>query len=302
MRSKIKSIFSRYIILKMKIKLLGALLLLVWLVNSCNMINPKEGVPTYIQIDSVQVNPTDLAKHGSVNHKIKDVWVYYQRQLLGAFELPAKIPVLATGKGQLQVVAGIWDNGLSGTRAKYPFYTVDTFTFNANPTNTIKHIPKFNYRTTEDVITYFIENFEQGNTFVRRFGDSSFARTKDPTEVFEDEWSGKIDLHDTINYVEIITSKEFFLPINREAYLELNYKSDIDFTVRTEIYHLGNYYNFDIIGLKAKQEWTKVYLNLTGFSATYQGGKSKYVIQALLPTNKSSAKVLIDNFKIIYFN
>jgi len=266
------------------------------------MINPTEGVPTYIQIDSVQVNHTDLAKHGSVNHKITDVWVYYQRQLLGAFELPAKIPVLATGKGQLQVVAGIWDNGLSGTRAKYPFYTVDTFTFNANPTNTIKHIPKFNYRTTEDVITYFIENFEQGNTFVRRFGDSSFARTKDPTEVFEDEWSGKIDLHDTINYVEIITSKEFFLPINREAYLELNYKSDIDFTVRTEIYHLGNYYNFDIIGLKAKQEWTKVYLNLTGFSATYQGGKSKYVIQALLPTNKSSAKVLIDNFKIIYFN
>jgi hypothetical protein len=79
----------------------------------CNAINPAEKVPTYIQIDSVQVLNMVPAKHGSVSHKITDVWVYYNLQLLGAFELPAKIPVLADGKGQLQVVAGIWDNGLS---------------------------------------------------------------------------------------------------------------------------------------------------------------------------------------------
>lgn len=279
----------------------SAILLFVLAIQSCNIVNPKESIPTYIQIDSVKVNSTEINKHGSVKHNIKDVWVYYERQLLGAFELPAKIPVLANGSGQLQVVAGIWDNGLSYSRAKYSFYTVDTFTFSASPTNTIQHIPNFNYRTTEGV-SYYVENFEQGNTFVKRFGDSSITRTNDPTEVFEEDWSGKIDLHDSIDYVEIITSQEYMLPPNKEAYMELTYKSDIDIIMRTEIYHLGNMYNLDIIGLKANTKWSKVYLNLSGFASTYQYGKFKFVLQSLLPAGKSNAKILIDNFKIIYFN
>lgn len=44
--------------------------------TACNIVNPAESVPTYIIIDSVRLNPTLAEKHGSVSHKITDVWVY----------------------------------------------------------------------------------------------------------------------------------------------------------------------------------------------------------------------------------
>lgn len=286
----------------MNFKLLGIFLVGIIAMNSCNIVNPKEGIPTYIQIDSVQLNATDIAKHGSVKHKITDVWVYYERQLLGAFELPAKIPVLATGKGQLQIVAGIWDNGLSGTRAKYPFYNLDTFTFEASPTNTINYTPKFTYRTTENILSYYVENFEQGNSFIKRAGDSTLTRTNEKTDVFEEDWSGKIELNDSVKAVEIITAQEYLLPPNKEAYLELNYKSDIDFKIRAEIYHLGSFNVLEVMGVKSKSEWNKIFLNLSGFSSTYQYGKFKFIITANKPSDMAKAKVLIDNFKIIYYN
>jgi len=271
--------------------------------SSCNLINPKESIPTYIQIDSVQLLPTLSATHGSISHKITDVWVYYNRQLLGPFELPCKVPVLATGTGQLQVVAGIWDNGLSGTRVKYPFYSVDTFTFSPSPTNIIKHTPTFIYRTTDTpLVKYFVEDFEQGNVFVKRSGDTTLIKTNQTNEVMEGDWSGLIDLHDSIKSAEVITSLEYFLSPNKECYMELNYKSEIPFIVRTEVYHLGSYISSDIIGLNAKDKWTKVYINLTGFAAAFQYGKFKFILKSSLPNTVSHGKIWIDNFKIIYFN
>lgn len=278
-----------------------SLLFIGLLYNSCNVINPKEPVPTYIQIDSVQLNSTDYNVHGSVKHKITDVWVYYNYQLLGAFELPAKVPIIANGTGQIQVVAGIWDNGMSGTRAKYPFYTVDTFTFNASPTQTIHHIPKFTCRTG-DFITYKLENFEQGNTFVKYAGDSNIIRSSDPANKFEEDWVGLIDLHDSINDIQAITSTEYALTPNKDAYVEFHYKSDINFSIYTYIYHAGDQYVMEVMSLKARENWTKIYLNVTGFAAAYQYGKFKFIIKAALPANKSQAKVLLDNFKIVYYN
>ncbi|MEZ5045539.1 MAG: hypothetical protein R2831_00960 [Chitinophagaceae bacterium] len=272
--------------------------------TSCNLINPVEDIPTYIQIDSVQVVSTVPQKHGSVSHKISDVWVYYDYQLLGAFELPAKIPVLANERGQLQVLAGIWDNGISATRTKYPFYTVDTFTFTAQKGETIKHIPAFYYRTADTpAIAYAIENFEQGNSFQKNTGsDTSFIRTNEPSEVFEGDWSGKIALHDTIDYIEAITIPTYYLKPNKQAYLELNYKSDINIQVYTQIQYQGTTYNQEIIGLKARENWNKTYLNLSGFASTYQNAAFKFYIKATKPSEKDSATIYIDNFKIIYFN
>lgn len=278
-------------------------LFIVVLFQACNLINPKETVPTYIKIDSVQLLPTITATHGSVSHKITDVWVYYDRQLLGTYELPAKVPVLATSKGQLQVVAGIWDNGLSGTRTKYPFYNVDTFSFSPSPTNTISYTPKFIYRTTDTPkINYFIEDFEQGNGLVKLSGDTSFVRTNVAGEVFEEDWSAKLTLDTAATSVEAITGEQYTLTPNKEAYLELNYKSEVPLFIGTKIYHQGSYETLDIINLRSRDTWTKVYLNLTGFAATYQNGKFQFIIKAVLPEGTDKAKVLIDNLKVIYFN
>ena len=285
-------------------KLSGLLFLfyMLWL-QACNMINPKETIPTFIQIDSVHLAPTVLSKHGSISQKITDVWVYYDLQFLGAFELPAKVPVITEGRGQLQIVAGIWDNGLSGTRAKYPFYNVDTFTFSASPAQTIFHTPQFTYRTKDTpVITYNVEDFEQGNGFTKYSGDTSMVRTNTSSELFEGDWSGKITLDSAATSSQIITIESYSLPANQDAYLEMNYKCDVPISMQTRVYYQGAWTTYDIIGLKARDNWTKVYLKLSGFSATYQNGKFRFIIGSSLLSGKDKATVLIDNFKIIYFN
>lgn len=287
----------------MKTTLQAILFQLLYFFVSCNIVNPKEDIPTYIHIDSVRLSPTVPAVHGSVSHKITDVWVYYERELLGAYQLPARVPVLAKNKGQLQVIGGIWDNGLSGTRAKYPFFIVDTFTFNAKPTDTIQHIPVFTYRTTDTPsIKYFIEGFEQGNSFIKKGGDTTFAKTNNLADKFEGDWSSIVELNDTIKSFESITTQNYVAPPNRECYMELNYKSDIPLLIRIELLFQGAYIKSDVIGLNAKDKWSKIYINLKGFTTTYQNASFNIIIKGSLPADKLSSKTLIDNFKIIYYN
>ena len=89
--------------------------------GSCNLIDPEEAVPSVIYIDelSLNVNPGE----GTDSHKITEVWVYTNGQMLGAFDLPARIPVLNQGNTDVLMFAGIKNNGISSTRIRYPFYT-----------------------------------------------------------------------------------------------------------------------------------------------------------------------------------
>lgn len=287
-----------------QLSVLLALLILLFL-NACNVINPSEKIPTYIQIDSVQLLATNMAKHGSVNHKITDVWVYYNREILGPFELPARVPVLAEGHGELQILAGIYDNGLTATRTKYPFYAVDTFSFTAAPAQVIKHTPKFTYRglDTTATVSYLIEDFEQGNIFTKRYNnDTTMIRTDAAADKFEGDWCGKIFFKDSVDNAECITSTSYLIPPFKEAYMELNYKCDVPFEIATEINYQGSLVNSSILNFKATDKWTKVYVSLNGFSNTFQNGSFKFVIIAAKPSTTAEATLLFDNFKIIYFN
>ena len=79
-----------------------------------------------LQIDSVSLD-TNYYEQGSNFKAITDAWVYVDDGLIGAFELPATIPVLAEGKHKLEIRPGIKLNGISSTRAPYPFYQPITY-------------------------------------------------------------------------------------------------------------------------------------------------------------------------------
>jgi len=270
--------------------------------QACNMVNPKESIPTYIEIDSVHLQSTLPSIHGTVSHKITDVWVYYERQLIGAYQLPAKVPVITDHRGQLQVIAGIYEDGLSGIRAKYPFYSVDTFSFDPNPTNTIAHIPTFIYRTVDTpATTYFVEDFEQGNSFEKFGGDTTFVKTNEAADVFEGSWSNKLLLFDTITSGKCVTVQEFTLPSDKMCYVELNYKNDIPFVIRTEIGFGGLRSTLDMTGVNRSSTWGKIYFNFGRYVATYPNAKFRFVIEAALPAGSTTGKILIDNFKVIHF-
>ncbi|HEY0262319.1 MAG TPA: hypothetical protein VGB95_04790, partial [Chitinophagales bacterium] len=95
------------------------------LLDGCSM--PNNGIPVYIQIDSMSVQ-TNQSTQGSASSKITDAWLYVNGEQIGVFELPAKIPVLKSGDLRVSISAGIKDNGIANTRAAYPFYADDTFT------------------------------------------------------------------------------------------------------------------------------------------------------------------------------
>ena len=128
--------------------------------TACNIINPAEPIPFYIQVDSVTTT-TDVATQGTNSNNITDLWIDVNTDRLGVFPLPVLAPVLSTGTSDVTLSAGIMDNGVSGTRTTYPFYQPYTFTLTGEPKSIYKYKPNFTYRAA----TKFplIEDFEVGN-------------------------------------------------------------------------------------------------------------------------------------------
>jgi hypothetical protein len=281
-------------------KLLQLFYLLVFsiLYTSCNVINPTEEIPTFIQVDSIKLIDNPLIDEGTLSHKIKDVWVYADNQLLGGFELPAKIPVITSGnKTEINMVAGVWENGLSGTRAKYNFLTLDTLTLFEKPTATIKHTPVFQYRTADSLLLN--EDFEQGNAFKRNGADTSIEKTNNVSEIFEGIWSGKINLNDTIKTASSIMINPFQMKSGKEYFLELNYKADIPFEVYLQANFNGTFVNIILIGIKEKSTWNKIYISLSSLATQFNGSDFKLLFKTDLPTGKNKGLVSLDNIKII---
>jgi len=98
-----------------------SLIFLVSLSTSCRKFDGDQTIPAFIRIDTISLT-SDYFTEGANTHNISDAWVYVNDQIIGAFELPALIPVLAKGTNKLEIRPGIKLNGISSTRAPYPFY------------------------------------------------------------------------------------------------------------------------------------------------------------------------------------
>ena len=106
--------------------------------------------------------------------------------------------------------------------------------------------------------------------------------------------SSKIYFSNIANAVSITSLKN--------ADLELNYKSDIPFVIRTLVLKGGAQTTIDLTGINPSSKWGKIYYNFGGFPTKFQNSTFKFIISAELPADKTQGKVLIDNFKIIHFN
>ena len=96
------------------------LLILSLLFYSCEKVPVNNGVPSYISIPSFEVSTE--SNQGSSSHLITDAWVYFDNDLQGVYPLPASFPVLLEGNQNINIKAGIKNNGIAATRANYPFY------------------------------------------------------------------------------------------------------------------------------------------------------------------------------------
>ena len=129
--------------------------------TSCNFYNPSEKVPAYLHIDSFDLKG-NYDSSGTLSHSITDVWVIIDNEFIGAFELPADIPVLKEGSHKITLKAGIKENGIANTRLPYPFYApyVATINLQANKTDTIRPVIYYNDGAYRMV---FNEDYENPN-------------------------------------------------------------------------------------------------------------------------------------------
>jgi hypothetical protein len=283
-------IFTRFVYLL----LTGCLFSCVF---SCNIINPSEGIPSYLQVDTFTFSV--VPGQGTSSNKITDVWVFDENTLLGAYEIPKTFPVPDTGLTTMILSAGIWDNGISETRLPYPFYFPDTLTFDLKSGKILPVTPHFIYRP--DTKFYFIEDFEAGNLFSQLDGDTNMIRITDASEVFEGIGSGAIYLDSDHTFYQGRSASSYSFPAGQPVYLELNYKCDQPFQVGL----FGTVSALSIFDYKwtinKKENWNKIYLDMGSDVNSLGATDYQILIKAVFDSTNTNSHIYLDNIKLVSF-
>lgn len=282
--------------LQNKWTVLLALFVIVTGDSGCNAINPEEEIPTYVHVDSFHFDEDDL-------HDIKSVWAYYNNNPVGAFDLPATIPVITTGdKGELQLVPGITVNGRNERPSIYPYYTPYIVTLESQPGKIIDMVPVT--RFYDSIRRYTISEFEAGITKFSRWGGTTGLVVVSADSLrYEGTGTGAVFLSSSADSSIDSTSTSF--PITPGiAFIEITYKSTVPFVLGMQSI-LGGQYSTSptyLAGVNpAGEEWRKFYLNLTAFINQYQGDTYNMFIKTSAPAEGSSGRLLIDNITLITF-
>lgn len=268
----------------------------------------KSRIPTWIQVDSLGLTTTPA--QGSNSHRFTDAWVYADGNLVGAFELPARVPVLPQGEGSTNIIVypGVQLNGLTALRTPYLKTVRYESEINLIPGETVAINPTYAYDTLVSFI--YQENFEGFGSSVDRsegaYGEFE-VKQDNPATAFEGGGCGIIrhsGAENTITQIE--TNTWFTLPKGDVGgiFFEFNYNCNTSFTVSLLCRPAagGIDTKTGIIGLNATYgEWKKIYIALSPVVNGYTiGNQFKPVIGYTRQTDIATQEVYIDNLKILY--
>ena len=278
--------------------------------------NPKMEVPSYLYIENVDVITT-YEQEGTASFKTPDIWVTVNGTGIGAYQLPALVPVLANENTEIFLEAGIKLNGRTEWRPKYPLFTLhkETVHLEKGKIDTISAV----FRYLDYVKFALMENFESaGLKFHSVNGGAELKKTQDTSLLFHyrnepNNFSGIIELPaaDSIYFFEIQTTSP--LQLNAKSadmcFVELNFC--FDYNVEIGIYcHFPASSSMktlqipiaNIIGRENNTEWNKIYINLTDEMADVKVSSMTHFdiyMKCGIPKNKK-AKFLFDNIKVVH--
>lgn len=276
-------------ILIMKLLIPLAFIAVLFLSPACKPM-PNDGVPFFLQVDSVYV--VDSTGHDTLSHRITDIWAETKSTTLGAFERPCNIPVLEEGPVYIILTPGIYNTGQSGVRVNYPFYAPDTFTLQAERGQSYKRTPVFRYIKGTKVA--FFDDFEIGNNFTGMgiSNDSAGYGTRCGTITVTATDSNKI----------AVQTSNVTLPDGQEIWLEVDYKADVPFKAGYVGHFTGSPTPLyaSMLFLNARSTWNKVYIKLSESVATVRADSYSVYFEALRPYGSSGGTVYIDNVKLLH--
>ena len=266
-----------------------------------------EAIPAYLEIKPFIVN----AEGGAGWQKITEGYLYVNREYLGAYTLPATVPVLAEGASLVYVYPGVKKNGIVATPDIYPFLLRDEQTINLTGGQTSTIQPVTSYDPDDKFAWTFARgSFDNGSSVVFQNRDT------DENSGFEfsadDAFSGKSLLMkvDTAHPTIQIASEAVVLPTdNTQVWLEMNYKTDLVF----QAFLLGNNsagnaeFGQPLFQFNTKADWNKIYLNLTDLLLTSQQDNYQIFFQVTLPKDsnghytQTAGSVRIDNLRLIHY-
>lgn len=269
---------------------------------ACDKFEGEQEIPAYLKVDTILLADNPDFIEGTLNHNICDIWLYVDDQLVGAFELPALIPVLENGTHEIQINAGVKYNGMSGTRGPYPFYQPLIFDpFNFVIDSTISITPEVQY-ADNTVIAYY-ENFDDGLSSLKPtdYSDTAVLVFNNKGVIYLDSEHDKVECATNAN-----ESTGFYLPSdNSPVFLELEYSTN-------QVFGIGLYIttSFEIvkdpvifINATEEDEWKKIYINLTpNINAQENILYTNIYILAEKIEDLDLAEIQLENFKLIYKN
>jgi hypothetical protein len=263
-----------------------------------------EQEPSYLQLNGInfQVGQNE----GAATQDIATIWVFLGNDFLGAYRLNARIPLLESGLTDVRFEFGVQENGVSATPNIYEFYAPVTLSIDLIPGEIIE-LERLEVRYSDDVIFALIEDFEPNRE--RAFtdvlvGENEIALTT--SGVRSGQASGLIELSPDAPIFEAITAQSFDDLVGQigQVWLEVDFRSDVPglFGVATTTgvgNELGRLYD---PGFVPRQEWTKIYFNLTGVIVESRLTEYKFAITTFLnDLEQESGALYLDNIKVLYF-
>lgn len=294
---------------KQNFSFLPALIFATAFLVSCDIINPEEPVPGYLHIPAMRVETS--GDEGSASSNLSEAWVSVDGDFVGAYSLPATLPVLEEGPSEVVVQAGVKDNGLGSSPDIYPFFANYETQVEMGPNTTDTIRPVFRY--SDNTKFAFIENFDEGGQIFSQMRRGSLSQMSSVTEgAFEDR-SLRIELDTSAAILEAATIERYANltgQFTTSVYLEVDYKSDVPVTFGVIGYDgsgtTGNGQALFISGFNPSGEWRKIYFNLS--VVIVESGLSEFqiVFQAAIPTEngqltRDEAVVMMDNIKLLHF-
>jgi len=282
------------------------------LFSRCKNIDKEEQIPSYIYIDTIQLQVKNDGSQGSNAHDIQDAWVFANGEMIGVFELPCIVPILKKDSVEIIIYAGIKANGQSNNRRFYPFYDIYKKKIHLKPTE---------IDTLNPVVTYkggvkfpWIEDFEDFAVSMQKSGVTRTVDTLSITNKSEEVfmfgtpgnlYTGKVNFRSKIGTFENSSIDLFDLPrATSDIYLEVNYRSDVP--VQFGLYpSSGASFDFGVpvyLSFANPLVWKKAYIRLSEDvnNQEYKGKKFRIFINAINGVDKP-AVVLLDNIKLLHF-
>ena len=261
---------------------------------SCEQASYHELSPSWLRISPAEVQ----AAQGTSNspHAVGEAWLYIDDRFAGAFPLPANIPLLETGEGKtLNIYAGIRDFGI---RSRPEIYTLlDPFVLatDLEPGKEYGIHPVFKYKN--GLIVHVHDGFESGNPFAADLDDNKQHHlARSGLQALEGDYSGHIVLNAANPVLEAGTS---FFRLNASSYLEMSFRSSIDFNIGIQLTRSGASLKDFFLLLKASAEWKTVYIPFREILDRYSGETFQVILRAEHPSSAAESHIYLDLIKIL---